>query len=372
MKKPAKIAISVAAAAALVLGVLLVVFPLVTSKAAEARLGEFFTEAGIPEAMWSVDRAYYVPLLGHLVLEKLAFGESDNPFLEAKKVTLALDTSRENFFAGSVDAREVSFLEDDTGLTIKSLSVNDFSVDTAQFGYAPVEAVKKLGKIRLNDAVFRQKGQTYFSLGRLSADTGYAEGNIPLSSSVSLKDFVLNARQFTPRPAVRPEYRLSNLELKNSLSGGVYTVNLVIDGAQLFTIKVELGLSLPQELLASGDITSLALIDYEEDLKINSFAITYTDRSFLDHVFELAGMPGGRELAAEQLNESILMLAMLGGVNAEQFAGEVMKFIAKPEKFELKTNIVSPVSFEEISENPFALNVSLSVNGGKPFTTGEQ
>jgi hypothetical protein len=224
----------------------------------------------------------------------------------------------------------------------------------------------------LNDAAFRQSGWTYFSLGRLNTNVGYAEGKTPLPSSVSLKDFMMDVRQFMPLPALRPEYRLSNFDFKNSLSGGVYIVNLVIDGANLFTIKADLGISLPRELLASGEITNLARIDYGEDVKINSLVLTYTDKTFLDHVFELAGMPGGRAYAADQLNETFMGLATIGGVDAERFASEATKFIVKPGKFELKTNINSPVSFKDIVRNPFAMNLSLSINGGKPFITGEQ
>jgi hypothetical protein len=371
MKKAVKIAIISVAVVAVAAGVFFVVIPLATSKEAEARLGEALAEAGIPEDMWSVGRAYYVPLLGHLVVEKLEFGERGSVFLEAKKVTLAFDTGREDLLAGSVDAQEVSFSADDTGITVKSLSVNDFSVDKALFEYSPVEAVKKLGNIHLSNAVFRQKGRTYFSLERLNVDVGYAEGKIPLPASVLLKEFVMDVRQFTPLPTLRPEYRFSNIELKNSLSGDFYTVNLVIDGSNLFTIKTDIGISLPRELLASGEITNLAMIDYGEDVKINSFALTYTDKSFLDHVFELAGMHDSRESAAEKLNETIMMFAMMGGVDAERLADEVSEFIVKPGKFELKTNNDSPVSFDEISRNPFAVNLSLSINGGKPFTTGE-
>jgi hypothetical protein len=369
VKKAVKIAILSAAAVAAAAGILFVVIPLATSKAAQARLGEALAEAGIPEDMWSVDRAYYVPFLG-LVVEKLEFGERDGAFLKAKKVTLALDTGREDLFAGSVDAQGVSFLADDTGITVKSLSVNDFSVDKALFGYSPFEAVKKLGTIRLSGAVFRQEGRTFFSLGSLNADAGYAEGEILRSSSVSLKELVMDARRFMPLPALRPEYRLSNVELKNSLSGSVYTVNLVIEGANLFTIKTELGVSLPRELLVPGGMAGLALIDYGEDVKINSLTLTYTDRSFLDHVFELAGMTGGRENAAEMLNETLMMFAEMGGFDAQRFTGEAAKFIEKPGKFELKTNSDFPVSLAEINQNPFAINLSLSINGGKPFTTG--
>jgi hypothetical protein len=335
-------------------------------------LGEAIAEAGIPEDMWSIDRAYYVPLFGHVVVKRIKFGESGDAFLEAKKVTLALNTGREDFFAGSVNARKVSFSTDDTSITVKRFSVNNFSVDTTLFGYSPVEAIKKLGNIRLNNTVFKKKGQTYFSLGRFNVDAGYTEGKIPLPSSVSLKKFTMDVRQFLPLPALRPEYRLSNFDLKNSISSGVSTVNLVINGANLFTLKVDLGLSWPTELFASGEITNLVLIDYKEDVKINSFALTYTDKSFLDHVFELAGVPGGRKSAADQLNETFMTFAAMGGVDAERFASEAAKFIAKPGKFELNTNINSPMSFEDITRNPLATNLSLSINGGKPFTTGEQ
>ncbi|MDR1278230.1 MAG: hypothetical protein LBK02_05725 [Treponema sp.] len=62
-----------------------------------------------------------------------------------------------------------------------------------------------------------------------------------------------------------------------------------------------------------------------------------------------------------------ILSAERSGVDAERFAGEAAKFIAKPGKFKLETN--SPVSFEEIVQNPLAVNASLSINGGKPFTT---
>jgi hypothetical protein len=189
VKKAVKIVIISVAVVVLVVGVLFVVIPLATSKEAEARFGEALAAVGIPEDMWSVDRVYYVPLFGHLVVEKIKFGESGGgAFLEAKKITLALDIRRADFFAGSVDARELSFWADDASITVKSLSVNDFSLDQALFMYSPVEALKKLGTIRLNDAAFRQSGWTYFSLGSLNAQVEYAEGKIPLPSSVSLKE----------------------------------------------------------------------------------------------------------------------------------------------------------------------------------------
>jgi hypothetical protein len=374
MKKVVKIAILSVVAVAVVAGILFVVYPLATSKKAEARLGAALSEVGIPEGMWSVGRAYYVPLLGHLVIEKLEIGAGgDGALLEAKKITLALDTGREDLFAGSVDVREASYSTYDAGITVKSLSVDDFSVDKAMFGsYSPVEAVKKLGSISLSDAVFRQKGRTSFSLGKFDVNAGYAEGKPPLPSSVLLKDLTMDVRQFNfmrRLPSLRPEYRLSNIEFKNSLSGGVYTVDLVIDGDNLFTIKARLGVTLPRSFLASGEITAFTRIDYGEEVKLNSLALTYTDKSFLDQVFEIAGMPGGRAGAAGQLNQTLMMFAGMSGLDVERFVGEAAQFIARPGKFELETNIYSPMSFEEIARNPFAVDVSLSINGGKPFTT---
>ncbi|MDR0785097.1 MAG: hypothetical protein LBE74_04340 [Treponema sp.] len=372
MKKTVKIAIISAAAVAAVAGALFVVIPLATSKQAEARLGEALAEAGIPEDMWSVGRAYYVPLLGRLTVERLEFGERGvGAFLEAKKAVLSLDASKKDFFAGSVEIRDASFSTNDVGVTVKSLSVNDFSVDKALFAYSPFEAVQKLGAIRVSGAAFTQEGRTRFSLGSLNAAVGYAEGKIPFSSSVTLKDLAIDVRQFAQFPALRPEYRLSNLELKNSLSNGVYTVNLVIDEENLFTIKVNLGVSLPHSLIASGRITDLAGIDYGEEVKMDSLTLTYTDKSLLDHIFELAGMSGGRAEVAGELNETLMAFAERGGVDAERFANEAAKFIAKPGKFELKTNLDFPMSLEDISQNPFSMNVSLSINEGRPFTTGE-
>ena len=373
MKKGVIIAIISVAAVVVIAVVLFVVVPLATSKEAEANLGEALSEAGIPNNMWSADKVSYVPILGHLVVEKLTFGDkSSGAFIEAKKVTLALNRGSDDLFAGSVDAQGLSFQADDTGITAKSLFVKDFSIDKALFKYSPFESVKKIGKINLSDTAFRQKGRRYFSLGSLNANVGYVEGKIPLSSSVSLKDLVIDIRQFVPLPTLRSEYRFSNLELKNSVSSGIYTVNLVIDGTNLFTINASLGISFPPGLLSSGDITHLHLIDYEEDVKLNSLGLTYTDKSLLDHIFELAGMSGGRERAAEQFVDALPIFTLIGGDDAERLHGELMQFIAKPGKFELKTNISTPLSFEGIIQNPLAMNVSLSINGGKPFTTERQ
>ncbi|MDR0718211.1 MAG: hypothetical protein LBF78_01145 [Treponema sp.] len=371
MKKVIKIAIITLAVVVAAVGVLFVVIPLATSKKAEAVLAEAFTEAGVPEDMWSAGRVYYVPLLGHLTVEKLEFGERGvGAFLEAKKVTLALNTNSEELFAGSVDIQGLSFSAANMGVTVKDLSLNDFSVDKTLFRDSPVKAVKKLGNIRLSDVLFMRKEQRFFSLGRLNVDAGYAEGKGMLPSSVSLKELAIDIRQLIPFSALRPEYRLSNLELKNSFSGGVYTASLVTDWANLFTIKADLGLSLPRTFLASGDISEFALFDYKRDLMMDSLALTYTDKSLLDHVFELAGLSGGRAYAAEQLSETLMMFAVMGGVDAERFVAEVANFIEKPGKFELKTSLDSPVNFEGISRNPFMANLSLSINGGKPFTTG--
>ena len=140
--------------------------------------------------------------------------------------------------------------------------------------------------------------------------------------------------------------------------------------ADLFLIKADLDISLPNEIIASGEIANLALIDFEEDVKLDSISLTLTDKSFIDHVFELAGMAGNREYAAAQLNETLMTFAMMGGLDMQRFVKEATDFIAKPGKIEIRTNLKSPVSFEYISRNPFAINLSLTINGRKPFTIG--
>ncbi|MDR0475181.1 MAG: hypothetical protein LBH43_16100 [Treponema sp.] len=371
MKKGLKIAVISAAAALVITGALFLVIPPATSKEAEARLGEFFSEVGVSEDMWSVDKAYYIPLLGHFVAQQLEIGErGSGGFLKVKKFTAAVASNRKGLFAGSLDAQDISLSIDGIGIRAKGLSVKNISVDKALLGYAPEQAVKKLGKISLSDTVLSQRGQAYFSLGKINANLGYAEGKFMLSSSLLIKDFVTDLRQFMPLPALRPEYRISSLELKNSFSGDVYTSNLFIDGVKLLTLDTALGVSLPRELLEYGKITNLDLFDYE-DVKIHSFTLTYTDKSFLNHLFELAGMPGGRESAAEELKDTLMMYAMTGEADEERLADEIMKFIAKPGKFTLKSNLKYPLSLEEISRNPFAMKLSLSLNGGKPFTMSE-
>jgi hypothetical protein len=135
----------------------------------------------------------------------------------------------------------------------------------------------------------------------------------------------------------------------------------------LFTIKTDLGISFPLELDGIAGFTST---NYGEEVKLDSITLTYTDKSFVGHIFELAGLAGGRENAAELLNDSIMMIAELGGIDAQRFVNESAVFFRKPGKLELKTNFKSPVSIQDISRNPFAVNLSLSINGGKPFTTG--
>jgi hypothetical protein len=137
--------------------------------------------------------------------------------------------------------------------------MKDFSVDTSMFGYSPFEAVKKLGKVRASGAAFSQGGQTYFSLGEFNANIGFTQGKIPLPASVTLKMLTADVRQFNSLSALRPEYRISTLELKNSLFGGVYNVSLVIDGDKLFTIKIDLEISIPQEI---NEIADFASLDY--------------------------------------------------------------------------------------------------------------
>ena len=373
MKKTANIVLVSVAAVAVAAAVIFVVIPLATSKQAEAKLSEALTKAGIPEDMWSFNDAYYLPILGHLVVENVKFGGKDGvPSLTAGKVTLALDQSREDLLAGSVDAKELKFLADGTGITAKSLSVNNFSVDKASIRLTPMRAIKKFGTMRLSDAVFRQKEQTYFSVGQLNADIGYTEGKIPLSSSVSLKDAVMDIRRFAKLPALRPEYRLSNFGIQDSFSNGIFTIRLTIDGVNLFLIKAVLGISLPRKILASGEMADFTRINYRRDVNLASFVFNYNDKSLMDHIFELAGMSGGRESAAKHMNETFMELAMLGGVDAKRFADEATQFIRNPGMFELKTNMASPMSFTDLSRNPMAMKVSLSINGGKPFTTGNQ
>ncbi|MDR3283687.1 MAG: hypothetical protein LBS97_00730 [Treponema sp.] len=363
MKKVAKITAISVGAVAVILIALFVVIPLASSKKAEARFGEALTKAGIPEEMWSAKRVYYVPLFGHLVVEKFGIGG----ILEAKKIKMVIKTNSEDVFAGSIDAQGLSFSTDGTGIIVKSLSVKDFSVNTTMFDYNPLGSVKKLGKVSVSGATFRQGGQTYFTLGEFNANVGYSEGKIPLSTSVTLKKVTADIRPLNSLPALRPEYRISRLELKNSLSGGTSKLNLVIDMDDLFTIKTDLGISFPLEFDGIADLTS---INYREDVKLDSITFTYTDKSFLEHVFELTGLPGGRENAAELLNDSIMMMAELGGIDAQRLVSESAEFFKKPGRLELKTNLKSPVSIEDISRDPFAVNLGLSINGGKPFTTG--
>jgi len=373
MKKAANIVVISVTAVVVAAAVVFVVIPLATSKQAEAKLSEALTEAGIPEDMWSFNDAYYLPIIGHLVVENMKIGGKDGvPSLIAEKVILALDQSREDLLAGSVDIRKLRLLANDTGITAERLSVNDFSVDKASIKLTPIKAIKKFGTMRLTNAVFRQKEQTYFSVGELSANIGYIEGKIPLSSSVSLKDAAMDIRQFSKLPALRPEYRLSNFGIQDSFSNGIFTISLTIDGADLFLIKAGLGISLPQEILASGEIADFTQLNYERDVKLASFVFNYTDKSLLDHIFELAGMSGGRESTAKYLNETFMELAMLGGVDARRFVDEATQFIMNPGNLELKTNMASPMSFTDLSRNPMAMKVSLSINGGKPFTTGDQ
>jgi hypothetical protein len=78
---------------------------------------------------------------------------------------------------------------------------------------------------------------------------------------------------------------------------------------------------------------------------------------------------GGRAEAAELLNDYIVMLARLGGIDAERLVSETAGFFRKPGKLELTANFESPVRLEDIAQNPFAAALSLSINGGRPFTT---
>jgi hypothetical protein len=144
MKRTVKIAaISVAAIAAILIA-FCVVIPLASSKEAEEKLAEALTGAGIPKDMWSAERVYYVPIFGHLVVEKFEIGG----ILETNKIMMAIKTNSEDVIAGTIDAQGLSFSADGIAIIAKSLSVKDFSVNTMMFGYSPLESVKKLGKVR--------------------------------------------------------------------------------------------------------------------------------------------------------------------------------------------------------------------------------
>ena len=372
MNKIVKAAIISGIVIAVIIGAFFAVIPLATSNEAKARLGEALADLGISGDDWRAENTYYVPLLGRLVINKFEIGErGSSGSLEIKKITIALDTGRNDLFAGSINAREISLLLEGVGITVDNFSIDNFSVDTELFHNEPLEAVKKLGKISMDRAVFTENGRTYFSLGKFNADIGYTEGKIPLDSSVTLKDFVIDIRKFIPNQAWRPEYRLSTFELKNNFSNGDYKASFVIDGVNLFSIKTEISISFPYEFLSSGEINALAGVDFDEDIKFNSFIFTYTDKSFLDHAFGLAGVNGGKEHAAEELRELLMVFAMMGGDEAERLADEAARYIAKPGKLELKTNFYSPMSFEDLSKDPFGMNLSLSLNNGKPFTIGD-
>jgi hypothetical protein len=362
MKKAVKIGLITIIAVVVVAGVLFVVIPLATSNMAEARLGEALGEAGVPEDMWSVGKVRYIPIFGRLIIDEFEMG---NGSLEVDKITLSLSSSRNDLFAGSVYAKGVSLAMDGTEITAKSFSVGNFAIDKTLFDSSPMEALKKLGTVRVSETEFKQNGKLYFSIGRLNADIRHTGGKIILPASLLLKDITVDVRQFIPIRALSPEYQISTLELKNGHSGNVYTTHLTIDAPKFFKMETDVGLSYPGGLIEAMGIVGFTRID---DAMLSSLAFTYTDKSVLDHVLNIAGVPGGRAGASDLLDESIMFLDMMGEADTERLASEVKKFLAKPGTFELKTNIKSPVSLEDIGDNPFALNPSLSINGGKPFT----
>ena len=373
MNKIVKIAIISAAALGILALVLFVVVPKVTSGGAEARLGEAFAEAGIPDDMWSVGSVQFVPLFNRFVIENLEFGDRySSEFIRANKVTVSLSSNTDTVFAGSLNTEELTFYADGFYVSVNDLSVNNFSIDKFMLEYSPFEAVKKLDSIRINDAVFRQDGRTYFSLGRLSASLGYTEGYIPLSTSFSLTDLVMDIRPFAEFYGMRPEYRLTKFETKSSISGNVNTVTLAIDGANLFSINTDIRITLPRQLVASRRISDFAMIDFEEDIRLNSFSFTYEDKSLLDHIFDLTGMSSEREYILDDLYDMIMMFAMMGGAEMERLMLEAAGFIERPGKLELRTNFRSPLSFEDVIYDPFAMNLGLSINGGRPFMLGGQ
>ena len=373
MNKIVKIAIISAAALGIVALVLFVVVPRATSGGAEARLNEAFTEAGIPDDMWSAGSVQFVPLLNRFVIENLEFGDGySSEFVRANKVTISLSSNTDAIFAGSLDTEELTFYTDGFCVSIRDLSVNNFSIDKFMLEYSPFEAVKKLDSIRINDVVLRQDGQTYFTLGRLNASLDYTEGYIPLSTSFSLTDLVMDVRPFTEFYGMRPEYRLTKFETKSSISGNVNTVTLVIDGANLFSINTDIRITLPRQLITSRRISDLAMIDFEEDIRLNSFSFIYEDKSLLDHIFDITGMSSEREYILDDLYDMLMVFAMMGGAEMERLMLEAARFIERPGKLELRTNFRSPIGLEDLIYDPFAMNLSLSINGGRPFMLGGQ
>jgi hypothetical protein len=371
MKKAVTVTAISAGAAAVLLTALFVVIPLASSKEAEARLGEALADAGISGDMWNAKRVYYVPLPGQLVVEQFAMATMPSmpPLFRATKITLTIKTNREDVFAGSIDAQGLWFPAGENSITAKSLSVKGFSVDTAAFGSDPLEAVKKLGKVSVIGAAFRRDGQTTVALGEFNVNFGYSEGRIPIPASVTLRRLTADVRQFNRLPALRPAYRISTLELRNAISGDSCKTNLIIDVDGLFMTRANIGFYFSPPEFEFGGSGGFTPVDALEELKLKSLALTYTDRSFLDHVFELAGLPGGSANAAELLNDYIVMLARMSGIDAERFVREAAGFFRKPGKLELKANLERPVGLDEIVRNPFAAPLSLSINGGRPFTT---
>jgi predicted secreted protein len=154
MKKVVKITAISAAAIVVILTVLFVVIPFASSKKAEERLAEALTGAGIPEDMWSAKRVYYIPIFGHLVVEKFEIGG----ILEANKIMMVIKTNSEDIITGAINAQGLSFSADGIGIIVKSISVKDFSVNTMMFGYSPLESVKRLEKVTVRGTTFRQGG----------------------------------------------------------------------------------------------------------------------------------------------------------------------------------------------------------------------
>jgi hypothetical protein len=367
MKKSVKIALISAAVVVVTAGILFVCIPLVTSKQAETKLRETLAEAEIPEEMWSVNRVYYIPLFRHFVVEELEYKENASFILKAKKVTLTLDKNSEEIFAGSMVAHAITFLDDNySSITVKRFSLNDFSIDKT-----PSAALTKLGNIRLNKTVFEHKETTYLSLGRFDIDVDYDKrytysyarpsfySILSFPKSVLLKELIID-EQFISLPESRPKYRFSNIAFVNSFSYKSGIVNLIIDGVNLFKINAVFDISFPSDY--PGFFFNIG------EAELNSLSLTYNDKSFLDHFLQLVGISGDRADIVEQLNEPLQTIAMMCGFDTEIFADEAVKFIANPEKLELKTNFDSPMSFEGIIQNPSSAKISLSINGGKPFS----
>lgn len=356
-----------------VAGVLFIVIPLATSKMVESRLSEAFDSAGIPEEIWNVGSARYFPIPGRIVIKNLVFGDDYEDFqAKVKRLTFTSNLKNTDIFKGSARAKKVLFLADEVNISVGSICVNGFMLDLSELNYGlGMSAVKKLKNIRVNNVEYKQRGSTYFSLKKMNTNIGYTHGKIPLSTSISMKDLILDVRRLLSiSSGLNTEYRFSNLSYKNKISKGVSNADLDITLADLFNTKINIVFSFPPEFDTSGSVENLAMIDFEEDLKMVSLVFNYNDKSFLDHILRLAKV--NKKYAVEMLNETFMEMAIMSGFDSDRFVKEATNFIVKPKKLELKIIPDYPLSLNDITDDLFDSNLSLSINGGKPFRNNQK